>query len=184
MEPHVLHSLAQSGDADVRTIALQRLMRKRALNDEEKSLLREQIPSLRLDLLLELLARHGDLDCPARIVDRLIGELPRDGDSQSYDAFCVPIMGVLSSSLDADAYADFVEKVRSLVSERVAVELIARVRGCSLYNVLNKVDCCGLEGDESRSHWRYWIMLEPLAASLFGFRYDERGCRAHLEAQV
>ena len=173
MHTGTVHALAQSADDDVRAIALRRLVHASSLTDEGRKLLLEHLETLSLDLLIDLLARHGDLNCPARFVDRFVAALPRDPAQQTWHLFALGWAQLLCSRLGADAFADFVEKARPRVEEHVYHALLEGVRGCDLFNDVTAKDRERPRGPRHRQPG-------PLSTLLLDVRYDERACRARL----
>ena len=175
MHTGTVHALAQSADDVVRAIALRRLVHASSLTDEDRELLLEHLATLSLDLLMDLLARHGDLGCPAKIVERFIDALPMEAGQQTLD-LCAFRWGLfLSGHLEPEAFADFVERVRHRVGAHIDGELLARVRGCELFDAVTKQD-------RERPPELHHRQPAPLAALLLDVRRDERACRARLEA--
>lgn len=174
MDPHIVQSLATSDDEDVREIALARIVRKSKLTEEERDLLRENLPTLPHERLLEVLARHGDLGCPAVVVKRAIDDLPRDRASQF---FYVHVLELLGSALDADAYADFVEKAAPILSPHAHAAVVSRLRGGQLFSAIAK-------SDSERPPWTRQVAGTPLITNLLDVRYDDRALRGRLEART
>lgn len=197
MSTSVVLSLAQSGDDDVREIGLQRLLRKELLTDEEKALLRERIPTLPHEDLLTLLARHGDLGKAPIIVTRIVDGMAREQLGQDL-YFGEWTLDTLSRQLDADAFADLVERVAPTKQTELAepiehaaptlspwnyARLLSRMRGCALFTALATKDGNGPE----------WALLAPtgtegfimpIVEELRELRYDERAIRARIEAWI
>jgi hypothetical protein len=183
MSEDAVLSLAQSDDADFHEIALQRLLRKKSLTEQDEVLLREAIPHLSHDRLLELLARHGDLGAARKIVTLLVSEIPRDHREQMF-YFRDWVLEMLPRALGADGYADLVEQLAPHLSPRIYPALLAHVRGCPTFTAIAAHDVGGGPPWARVFHQEPCGVYVPLVAGLLDVRPDERAIQARLEARI
>lgn len=179
MKSNTVSSLARSEDAVLRAAGIERLLHGHPIDEGARISLREAIPRLTFEQLLELLSRHGDLASPGAIVERLVALFPTDETGQLFYFFLRQgFTSTLAGALDEDAYADVVEKVLPrIITPRFKRELAQRLRGCPRFNDIVK-------GDADRDDSSIQLAPESLAVLLIDVRRDERACRARLEELI
>jgi hypothetical protein len=169
--------LLGSGDAELRAIKFDRLLRSERVDDEGKQVLLQALPSLEFGQLLHLVNSHGDLGAPAVIVDRFISLLPSDDmDQWAYFGY-YNLLETLVDKLGHDAYADFAEKAFPRAKSFYRRQIAQHMRACSTFDELVRLD-------GKRDNWSVALAPEPIAVSLLDDRRDERRCRARVAALI
>ena len=170
-------SLLNGGDAELRAIKFDRLLRTERVDDEGKQVLLQALPSLELGQLLHLVSSHGDLGAPALIVDRFIALLPSDEMGLWGYFGYYNLLETLVDKLGRDGYDDFAEKAFPRTKAFYRRQIAQHMRACPTFDELVRLD-------GERNQWSVALAPEPIALSLLEERRDERNCRARVAALI